>query len=83
MTKKDKKTDPKLGEFLSAALDYESYSYLLKHAPDLVDAIEKELEAGQTPDAIRWFISAQVGPERQALALRAEQAARYMQGVQS
>jgi hypothetical protein len=78
---KEQKNKIKLGSYLSDALDQESYNYLMKYSSELVNAIERELEAGYTPDAIRWFVSSQVGPDRQPLALRAEQAARYIMSM--
>jgi hypothetical protein len=80
---KSKKQETRLGTYLSDALDQESYNYLMKNSTELVNAIENELEAGYTPDAIRWYVSSQVGPDRQPLALRAEQAARYILRMQS
>ncbi|MBP8293899.1 MAG: hypothetical protein KAX65_14070 [Caldilineaceae bacterium] len=69
------------GHGLTAALDRMSYEYLSTNAPDLVVAIDRELRTGAQPEAIRFIVQRHVGPDREGLALRCEQAARYMAGM--
>ena len=66
------------GRVLTAALDRMSFEYLSTNAPDLVVAIGQELQSGTEPDDIRFIVQRHVGPDRENLALRCEQAARYM-----
>jgi hypothetical protein len=66
------------GAALGAALDRMSYDYLATNAPDLLLAIEEELDAGISPEGVRFFVQRRVGPDREGLALRCEQAARHM-----
>lgn len=68
------------GKALVAALDRMSYEYLSTNAPDLVLAIDQELRTGTEPSGIRFIVQRHVGPDREGLALRCEQAARYMAG---
>ena len=68
----------KAGAALTTALDRMSYEYLATNAPDLVVAIDQELHAGSAPESIRFIVQRHVGPDREGLALRCEQAARYM-----
>lgn len=75
MTKQNR-TGP--GQSLTAALDRMSYEYLATNAPDLVSAISAELSGGTGPEAIRFIVQRHVGPDREGLALRCEQAARHM-----
>lgn len=71
----------KTGQALAAALDRMSYEYLAINAPDLVMAIDQELRNGTEPDGIRFIVQRHVGPDRDGLAMRCEQAARYMAGA--
>ena len=66
---------------LLAAIDYDAYEWLTSQAPHFLLAIEKELKQGRTPEEIRYMVSSRVGPDRQGLALRCEQAARYITAV--
>lgn len=66
------------GKALTAALDRMSYEWLATNAPDLVVAIEQELRSGAQPEAIRFVVQRHVGPDREGLALRCEQAARHL-----
>jgi hypothetical protein len=66
------------GKALAAALDRMSYEYLSTNAPDLIVAINQELQNGIDPKGIRFIVQRHVGPDREGLALRCEQAARYM-----
>jgi len=70
------------GKALTAALDRMSFEYLSTNAPDLIVAIDQELQAGTEPEGIRFIVQRHVGPDREGLALRCEQAARYMAGQQ-
>jgi hypothetical protein len=66
---------------LTEALDAMSYQWLSAQAPDLVLAIEAELTGGRSPYQIRLLTQRHVGPDRDGLALRCEQAARHMQAL--
>ncbi len=72
------KSNGNTGKALTAALDRMSYEYLATNAPDLLIAIDLELRSGTEPDGIRFIVQKHVGPDREGLALRCEQAARYM-----
>lgn len=61
-----------------AALDRDSYDWLSTAAPELLDAIESEVAAGRTPEAVGRMVAAHVGAERSALAIRCQQAAAYI-----
>lgn len=60
------------------AIDEDAFEWLAQYAPRYVNAIEQELRAGRTPAEIRYIVASNVGPDRHGLALRCEQAARYM-----
>lgn len=60
------------------AIDWDAYDYLSEQAPHFLEAIEQELAKGATPSDIRYMARRQLGPERQALVVRLEQAARYI-----
>lgn len=64
---------------LGKALDRESYEWLASHAPDILEAVEAEVNANRTPDEIRIFVIRRTG--RGEIALRVEQAARYVKGM--
>lgn len=72
------KTTNNNGQALTAALDRMSYEYLATNAPDLVVAIDQELRTGTAPEGVRFIVQRHVGPDREGLALRCEQAARHM-----
>lgn len=59
---------------LLAAIDYDAYEWLATNAPHYLAAIEKEIQSGRSPEAIRQIVSSRVGSERQGLALRARNA---------
>lgn len=63
---------------LQHVVDLDAYNWLSQHAPYYIDAISTCLNDGVPPDSIRRYLSAQVGTERQAIAIRAEQAARHI-----
>ena len=66
-------------ELLGQALDAESWDWLETHHPNLADAIQAEMKRGADPGAIYRFVMART--DRRELALRLEQAARWL-GVQ-
>lgn len=61
------------------AIDRDAYDWLSHNAPYYVDAIQAELQAGKTPEQMKRVVLKNAGAERSALALRIEQAARYLQ----
>jgi hypothetical protein len=65
---------------LEEAIAEDSCDWLAANAPRMVDAIHNSLISGLTPEQIRWVVSENVGPDRQGLALRCYQAARWMRG---
>ena len=71
-------TTTKPGAALGAAFDKMSYEYLSTNAPDLVIAIEDELNKGLNPEGVRFIAQTYVGPDRDNIARRCEQAARHM-----
>lgn len=71
-------TNARTGIALGAALDRMSYEYLSTNAPDLVMAIDAELRNGTEPEGVRFIVQRYVGPDRDNLARRCEQAARHM-----
>lgn len=66
---------------LSAAIDAQSYEWMLSNHPDMLDAIEAEVAGGVLPDEIRRFVIRQTG--RPEIALRCEQVARFVGGGES
>lgn len=64
------------------ALDKYSHEWLSSNYPDLVTAIEIDMTRGATPQGIRFLVQQRVGPDRESLALRCEQAARHMMTLQ-
>jgi hypothetical protein len=61
---------------LQAALDAESYEFMVEGYPELVEAVAAELRGGASPVAIGRFALRLT--QRPALALRLEQAARHL-----
>ena len=62
---------------LGKALDQESYQYLIDNYPsELSESLEDAVEEGATPLDIRRFVMQNY--ERRELALRCEQAARWL-----
>lgn len=61
---------------LDAAIDQESYQWLLDNAPVYADAVALEVKRGHKPPEIRQRFMRQT--QRAALALRLEQAARHL-----
>lgn len=72
-----KLTMPRLG----AELDKESYLWLAANHPNILEAIEAEVGTGRTPQDVRLFVTRQTG--RLEIAMRCEQAARYVAGSQT
>jgi len=64
---------------LQKAIYQESYEWMMSYAPMLVDAIEKELKTGNKSKAIHIKATHELGPDRQALALRCYQVAMYLE----
>lgn len=64
------------------ALNADSYNWLSTTAPDLLNAVEAEVQNGKTPEAIARLVASHVGPEREALAIRCRQAAAHVQRMQ-
>lgn len=64
---------------LDEALAKEAYQWMAANVPELLDAIEYEMSSNHlTAEEVRRQVSQNVGPERQALATRCYQAARWM-----
>jgi hypothetical protein len=63
---------------LETALDAASYEWLVSNLPDVAQAIEVEVAAGSTPSQIKTVVLRHTG--RLELALRCEQAARWLVG---
>lgn len=68
-------------EKLGAALDRQSYEWLLEADEDIANAIAAEVKSGASPDEIRRFILSHAGSDRHGLASRAMSAARYLQAA--
>jgi ethanolamine ammonia-lyase small subunit len=68
---------------LGAALDAESYEWLQDNCPDIADGVAEEVANGVSPDAIRRYVLAVVGPDRSALAARCMAAARHLHSRQT
>lgn len=64
---------------LTAALDEDSWQWLQDNASGIAQAVEKEIAGGAKPSDIKRLVNQQTG--RYALALRCEQAARYLATV--
>jgi hypothetical protein len=78
MPKQKQQAIPKVT--LEAALAEDAYDYLMRYSPRLVDALMHEITHGRSPKDIQHLVSSNVGPERQALALRCYLAARWVAG---
>jgi hypothetical protein len=64
---------------LAKVLDRESYEWLTSHQPDIVDAIESEVDDGNAPGDIKLMVLRMT--QRQELALRCYMAARHYKRV--
>jgi hypothetical protein len=73
-------TQTRPGAALVSALDKLSYDFLVTNAPELIPAIERALTDGLTPQGVRFIVQREVGSLREGIALRCEQAARYLAG---
>ena len=62
---------------LAEALDAQSLQWMNDNLPGLVDALEQEIQNGETPGSIYRFVMAHT--MRYELAMRCEQAARAIQ----
>ena len=62
---------------LAKVLDAESYEWLGGHHPDILDALEKEVVAGQSPRDIKQFVM--MHTLRPELAQRCYQASRHIE----
>lgn len=69
---------PRIMQALHAAIDKDAFEYLSTMAPEYLDAIEEEIAGGATPEEIGREMRKNVGPDRVGMALRCEQAARYV-----
>jgi hypothetical protein len=65
-----------LFEQLGESLDLESYEWLIGAEPLIAAGLEAAIRQGATPEQVRRFTVRRTG--RQELALRLEQAARYL-----
>ena len=63
-------------ESLDAAIDEASYNWLVDELPVMVEAIQAELERGESPREIRMRVQDRTA--RRELAMRCEQAARFL-----
>lgn len=66
---------------LEAAINEESWQWLMDNAPMLADALQREIEAGATAEEVRQ--AAMRMTQRPALVLRLRQAARYLMAVRN
>lgn len=65
---------------LQHALNQESLDWMSSQHPELVDAIEKAVKSGATPEQVRLAVIRHAGPWRQELAKRAELATLALMG---
>lgn len=67
-------------KLLDEAIERDAYNWFLGHQTglDYLNAITQATADGRSPEEIRYYIAARVGPDRAGLALRAEQAARHI-----
>lgn len=65
---------------LQRALNQESLDWMSSQHPELVDAIEKAVKAGATPEQVRLAVIRHAGPARTEIAKRAELVARALVG---
>lgn len=64
---------------LARALDASSYEWLVSNHPAIAEALEKEVRNGAEPGQIRRAVLSHT--QRLELALRCEQAARWLVGA--
>ena len=67
-------------KLLDEAIERDAYNWFLAHpnGMDYLNGITRATLDGKSPEEIRYYIAARVGPDRMGLALRAEQAARHI-----
>jgi len=65
---------------LQQALDSESYEWLAANSPVILQAVEREVAGGRTPEQIRLFVLLHTG--RMEIAMRCEQVARHVMTAQ-
>lgn len=68
---------PNVFDGLGAALDEASWLWLMENLPEVASATEGAVRLGATPEATRRFVVSRTG--RYELALRVEQACRYLE----
>lgn len=68
---------------LGAALDHQSWQWLMDADAEIAEAVAAEVEAGASPDAIKRFILNHVGADRSGLAARCQSAARFLAAKQA
>lgn len=61
---------------IDQALDHESYEWLMEQRPQLLQALERDVAAGWSPERIRQRVIERT--QRPELAARCEQAARHI-----
>lgn len=66
---------------LQAAIDEESFEFVMEHFPALGEAVAAEVSKGALPEEIGRFVARLTN--RPALALRLEQAARHLNQVRT
>lgn len=67
---------------LSRAIDHQSAEWLEANAPDVFDALEKELQNGRSLDEIRKILRRKFGDDlREPFVIRVIQAAEFMTSV--
>ncbi len=65
---------------LDQAINEESWQWLDDNAPIYAKAVQKEVANGRTPEQIRYYFMKRT--QREAMAMRCEQAARHLQAVE-
>jgi len=63
---------------LMVVIDRDAYDWLYTRAPEYLQAVVDELDAGKSPDEIGRTVVRYGGEDRKALAMRCEQAARHL-----
>lgn len=67
-------------QHLKSTVDQDAYEWLKVNGSGYLEAIERELQAGQTPEEIYHYLLREIGPDRAALARRCRNAARWVVG---
>ena len=63
---------------ITTVLDAIAYEWLSTNYPQLVKAIDTELDRGSAPGDVRFVVQQHSGADHDELALRCEQAARHL-----